>query len=78
MAQRRIAALSTLMPLASSALLFATLNGGVAAALGSLAPILVIPIQAVRDRQLARAKVEWATMTLATNTLMTESLDYAV
>lgn len=38
---------------ASSALLYAfsTLNGGIAAVLGSLAPVLVIPIQAIRDRQ---------------------------
>lgn len=43
---------------ASSALLFAfaTLEAGVAAVLGSLAPVLVIPIQAVRDREYPGAK----------------------
>ncbi|MEM9477435.1 MAG: EamA family transporter [Pseudomonadota bacterium] len=42
--------------LASSALLYAlaTSNAGVAAVLGSLAPVLVIPIQAARDRRAPR------------------------
>lgn len=44
--------------LASSALLyaFAKLDGAVAAVLGSLAPVLVIPMQAIKDRRLPKAQ----------------------
>ncbi len=44
--------------LASSALLyaFARMDAGVAAVLGSLAPVLVIPIQAVRDWRLPKVQ----------------------